>query len=134
MEVILDSNVLFRTLISQGEIVPLLFDEELKLFAPEKLKEELLNNKEEILAKSQLSEKEFQDLVDLLFSKIIFVPLKEYKEYLPKAKMILGKHEKDEDFIALCLFKKAKLWTYEKLLFDLGFGISTREIAEELGR
>ena len=40
MEAVLDSNVLFRTLISHGNIIALIFDSKLKLFAPEKLKEE----------------------------------------------------------------------------------------------
>ena len=134
MEVVIDANVLFRTLISSGEIVKILFNPELKIFAPEVLGNEFLNNKNEILSKSKLSEIEFDALASLLLEKIIFVPLDEYKEFLPKARSLLGKHAKDEDFIAVCLMKKAKLWTYEKLLFELSFGISTKEISEKLSR
>ena len=134
MEVVIDANVLFRTLISSGEIVKILFNSELKIFAPEVLGNEFLNNKNEILSKSKLSEIEFDALASLLLEKIIFVPLDEYKEFLPKARSLLGKHAKDEDFIAVCLMKKAKLWTYEKLLFELSFGISTKEISEKLSK
>src|SRR3989338_4782372 len=134
MEVVIDANVLFRTLISSGEIVKVLFNPELKIFAPEVLGNEFLNNKNEILSKSKLSEIEFNALASLLLEKIIFVPLDEYKEFLPKARSLLGKHAKDEDFIAVCLMKKAKLWTYEKLLFELSFGISTKEISEKLSK
>ena len=134
MEVVIDANVLFRTLISSGEIVKILFNPELKIFAPEVLGNEFLNNKNEILSKSKLSEIEFNALASLLLEKIIFVPLDEYKEFLPKARSLLGRHAKDEDFIAVCLMKKAKLWTYEKLLFEVGFGISTKEISEKLSR
>ena len=132
MEAVLDANVLFRTLISQGDIIKLLFDRRLVLFAPLKLKDEFLNNRADILAKSRLSESEFNELASLLFKKIIFVPLEEYGVFIPKAKELLGRHEKDEDFIALCLSKNLKVWTYESLLFEIGFGVSTKEISDNL--
>ncbi len=132
MEVVIDSNILFRTLISHGAILALIFDEKLHLFAPERLKEEFLNNREEILRKSTLSKEEFEELASLMFERLCFVPLESYKEFLPKAKELLGEHGKDEDFIALCLMKRLKLWTYEKRIFSIDYGISTREIATEL--
>ena len=132
MEVVIDSNVLFRALISNTKIAKLLFDERLKFFAPEKLKEEFLNNKDEILSKSKLSESKLDELAPLLFDNITFVSLDKYKKFVPEAKVLLSKHEKDEDFIALCLMKGLKIWTYENLLFKIGFGISTEEIEKEL--
>src|SRR3989338_4867853 len=132
MEAVLDSNVLFRTLISHGSITSLIFDPKLKLFAPEKLKEEFAKNREDVLSKSKLSESEFDELKALLFGEILFVPLSEYRKFLPKAKSLLGSHSKDEDFVALCLLKDCKIWTYEALLFDIGLGISTKQVAEEL--
>jgi predicted nucleic acid-binding protein len=132
VEVVLDSNVLFRTLISGGGIVELFFNNNLELFAPEKLKQELFKNKNEISAKSKFSEEEFNRLVSIISNIVTFVPLDEYREFLPKAKLLLGEHAKDEEFIALCLMKDVKLWTYETLLFEIGFGISTKQIAEKL--
>jgi predicted nucleic acid-binding protein len=132
MEVVLDSNVLFRILISQGQIIHLIFNDKLRIFAPLKLKEEFLKNQNEILSKSSLSREEFNELCAFIFDKITFIPLSEYKEFIPKAKEILRDHEKDEDFIALCLMKNIKLWTYESLIFSLGFAISTKEISDKL--
>jgi len=132
MEVVLDSNVFFRTLISHGEIIKLLFNPKLKIFSPYKLKEEFLKNKKEVLKKSKLSESEFNELTTLLFNNITFIHLDEYKQFLPKAKSILNKHTKDEDFIALCLLKNTKLWTYESLFFKLNFAISTKEISKKI--
>ena len=132
MEIVIDSNVLFRILISQGNIIELMFNTSLKIYAPQRLWEEFLNNEEEILAKSSLSKTDFQMLCSLLLKKITFVRLEEYKKFIPKAKKLLRYHEKDEDFIALCLLKHCKLWTYESRLFEIGFGISTKEIAKKL--
>ena len=132
MESVLDSNVLFRTLISHGTVITLIFNPNLKLFAPKKLREEFVKNKGDILSKSKLSESEFNELAALLLDEIVFVPLSKYKKFLSKAKSLLGSHDKDEDFVALCLLKSCKIWTYEALLFDIGFGISTKQLAKEL--
>jgi len=132
MEAVLDSNVLFRTMISGGKITLLFFNKDLTLFAPERLRMEFLKNKEEIIAKSSFSPQEFSELAFLLFKRINFVSLDEYREFIPEAKKLLSGHDKDEDFIALCLMKNLKLWTYEKLLFNIGFGISTSDISHQL--
>ena len=134
MDVVIDSNILFRTLISQGGIIELFFNNNLKIYAPQILWEEFSNHENEILSKSNLSKKDFQILSSLLFSSINLVSLEEYKEYLPKAKQLLEYHEKDEDFIAICLLKCCKLWTYESRLFEIGFGISTKEISSKINR
>ena len=129
MEVVLDSNVFFRTIISGGKTTTLFFNKDLVLFAPKKLQEEFFKNREEICAKSSFSPEEFNELAYLLFKRINFISINEYREFIPEAQKLLGSHEKDEDFIALCIMKKIKLWTYEKLLIDLGFGISTLDIS-----
>jgi predicted nucleic acid-binding protein len=75
VDVVLDSNVLFRILISQGDIVDLLFHPKLTIYAPKRLQEEFLSNRKEILSKSHISQREFDTLCFVLFSRIIFVPL-----------------------------------------------------------
>lgn len=132
MEVVLDSNVLFRTLISAGDILDLFFNDNLEILAPEKLKEEFLNNKEEMQEKSKLSESEFNELIFLIFERITWVPKQKYSAFISKAGQLLGEHSKDEDFIALCLAKSLKLWTYEELLFKIGFGVSTKQVSDNL--
>lgn len=84
------------------------------------------------MRKSGLSEPKFNELASMVFDIIEFVPLEKYKPFIPKARELLGGHEKDEDFIALCLLKGIKLWTYEELLFKIGFGISTKEVSKGL--
>lgn len=132
MDVVLDSNVLFRILISPGDIIDLLFDSSLTVYAPEKLRQEFLRNKTEVLEKSRLSSSDMQTLSTALFEQIIFIPLKEYKTFLPAAKHLLGTHEKDEDFVALALLKHCKIWTYETRLFSLDIGITTKQLSTAL--
>ena len=130
MNVVLDSNVLFRTLISQGNILEIIFNPKLHILAPKKLVEEFNNNKKEILFKSKLSESEFDILLKLLLENISFIELDEYKEFIPNAKQLLKEHLKDVEFVALALKLNCKVWTYELLLFEIGFGISTKELIE----
>ena len=132
VEVVLDANILFRVLISQGDILEILFNDALIVFAPERLKEEFLKHEEEIVEKSKLAREDVEALTSLIFNKVSLIPVSEYKSLLPKAKELLGRHTKDEDFVALCLLKRAKLWTYERLLFEIGVGISTKQIGETL--
>lgn len=134
MEVVLDTNVLFKTLINPDNILDLFFNDNLAIFAPEKLRDEFSNNRLEISRKSKLLEEEFNNFVFLVFERIEFIPKQEYSSFIPKAKQLLGNHDKDEDFIALCLAKDIKLWTYEDLLFKIGFGISTKEISTKLSK
>lgn len=132
MRVVIDSNVLFKTLISQGTIVNLIFDKNLELFAPEKLKEEFVNNKEEILSKSKLSETEFDELVSLLFGFINVVSLSEYKGFISEAKQLLREHIKDVESVALALKLNCLVWTYENIFFEIKLGISTKQISNKL--
>lgn len=134
MEVVLDANVLFRTLISSGDILKIIFNDKLQLLAPLKLKQEFLNNEQEISFKSKLPKEEFNFLSSLIFNRIKFIPLNEYKDSLSKAKQLLKEHTKDEDFIALCLSKDAPLWTYESRLFKTGLAISTKQLSKKLSK
>ncbi|MCX6665855.1 MAG: PIN domain-containing protein [Euryarchaeota archaeon] len=134
MEVVLDSNVFFRILISQGDILSIVFNESLLIFGPETLLKEFNNHKKELMRKSSLSAKAFNELAFLVFDIITFVPKREYISFIPKAKTLLGSHLKDVEFVALSLCKNCKIWTYENLLFDIGVGISTKQLCKELGK
>ena len=132
MQVVIDSNILFKVLISQGEIIKLVFNSELEIFAPLKLKEEFNKHKNEVLLKSKATKEKFELFSSLVFKRITFIPLEIYESYIPKAKELLGKHIKDEDFVALSLSKDIKVWTYEDLLFKKGIAISTKQISNAL--
>ena len=132
MEAVIDANVFFRILISEGDIVDIVFNPSLQLFAPERLKDEFLKHKEEIIEKAAFSKTEFDTVSSILLGRIEFVSLQEYKNQLSRAKELLEGHNKDEDFLALCLAKDCKLWTYEARFFKLGFAISTKELSKAL--
>lgn len=110
----------------------IVFNPKLRLFAPEKLKEEFLKHKEEIGARACFTKNELDIVVSLLLNRIHFVPREEYKNQLTQARELLKGHNKDEDFLALCLAKRCKLWTYETRFFKIKYAISTKELAHTL--
>jgi len=110
LDVVIDANVLFRILITGGDIVEVVFDPSLRIFAPERLKAEFLKHKNELIEKTALEGVEFDAVSSLLFSRIEFISLEEYKYQLQKAKAMLSGHNKDEDFLALCFAKECKFW------------------------
>jgi predicted nucleic acid-binding protein len=132
LKVVIDSNVLLRTLISGGNILELIFNNNLQLFAPKKLFEEFEKHKEEILLKSKFSEERFNLLFLLIFKRIRFIPYNEYKLFISESEQLLKGHAKDRHFVALALSKNIKLWTYEDLLFKIGIAISTKQISDKL--
>ncbi len=132
--VVVDSNILFRILISQGDILEIIFNPKTKLYAPFKLKEEFEKHKKELIQKTRLSEDNFEKLVGLIFKKISFIPIEQYETFIESARRLLKNHLKDEDFVALALSLKTKIWTYEDLLFKIGIGLSTKEIAQKLSQ
>jgi predicted nucleic acid-binding protein len=134
LEAVIDANVFFRILISEGDIVEIVFNPSLKLLAPERLKEEFLKHKEEMIKKTAFSRTEFDIVSRILLNRVEFAPIDEYKDYILKAKELLKGHDKDEDFLALCLAKGCKLWTYEARFFKSGHAISTKEISDALGK
>ena len=93
MEVVIDANVVFRMLISQGSIINILTHQDLDVYAPEQLQQEFHNHTAEIIKKSSLSIHDFEALTQFLFRRIRILPLKEYQSFLPKAKELLGEHE-----------------------------------------
>ena len=115
MQIISDANPLISILIKPSNSILLLFLEELELIAPELLFEEIGNNKGIIIEKSELTEKDVNDFINLLKNRIKIVPEEFFIGYREKAGNICP-HEKDITYFALALFLKCPIWSNEKKL------------------
>ncbi len=118
MNIVVDANELFSCIIAKGKKLDshttgIFFSDELKLFAPMKLLEELENNKEEVMRKSTFSEYEFATFIELLKLRISFIRLAEFVDKVSAAKD-LAPHLKDVQYFALALKLDAKIWSQEK--------------------
>ncbi len=118
MDIVIDANELFSCIIAKGKkldsrTIDIFFSDNVKLYAPMKLLEELEKNRDEIIQKSGLSEDEFTTFVELVKLRISFRPLREFTKEIDIAKE-LAPHLKDVEYFALALKLGAKIWSQEK--------------------
>ena len=134
MQIIADANPLISILIKPDRPILLLFLEELELVAPELLFEEIRDNKDMIIEKSKLTEKEVEDFIDVLKDRIKVVPEELFLNYREKAEDICP-HKKDITYFALALFLKCHIWSNEKRLKEQDYVkiYTTYELIELFG-
>ncbi len=115
MELVIDTNVVFSAIVKNSVSRHLLLHPDLILYSPEGLISELEEHREEIMRKSGLEEKRYDELMAIFLSKIKLVP----KEYIaPFLKEALGfsPDKDDSPFLALCLARGIPLWSNDKPL------------------
>ncbi|MBS3142054.1 hypothetical protein J4464_01565 [Candidatus Woesearchaeota archaeon] len=116
MEFIIDANILMSALIArEGRTYDLIFTERLKLFSVDKLLQELEKHRPEILAKSGLSEYEFDVFLAIISAKIEFVPYSEFEKFVPEAEKS-SPDPNDTEYFALALKLNCGIWSNDKKL------------------
>jgi len=141
MRIVVDTNIIFSAILNSqswiGQII-LCSDKKIKFYSPAYLKTEIRNNIQKIKKYSNLSDSEIDELISILYTRIIFIS----EEFMPKEILIkadeLTKDADNDDimFVALALHLKSKLWTGDKILMNTlrqkGFKrfITTKELRE----
>ncbi|MBI4139691.1 hypothetical protein HY483_01890 [Candidatus Woesearchaeota archaeon] len=115
MDIVIDANILFAILIKSGDTEQLLYQEDLRIYAPEFLFEEFLKYKNLIIQKTQRTEKEFKDILETIKKKIILVPNEETNIFIKEAEKI-SPDKKDTDYFAIALKLHCPLWSNDKQL------------------
>ncbi len=143
MKLIVDTNIVFSAILnSESWIGQILLHpgDSLTFFSPSFLRQEILNHKQRIKHFTKLSDKEIDELIHLIYSKIHFID----EELIPKEILLIADEltrEIDFDdavFVALTIQLNCKLWTGDKSLANFllknGFTkiISTNELKLKL--
>ena len=115
MRLVVDTNRLY-TFFWKGSLIRKLLSAGHEVFSPEFAIIELDKHKSEILEKSELSSKEFEELELRLKNIVKFVPFLEYAKQIPKAVSLIPTHLKDIDFVALALKLNASIVSDDKEL------------------
>ncbi len=118
LEFVVDANVLFSALLAKGITRSLIFNSELKLYAPEYLISELndhLKTDEELKKKLKQTNEETTKIIHELLYNIHVVPVSEYAPFAQKA-IEISPDEFDAPYFALALHLKIPLWSNEKKL------------------
>ncbi len=115
MQLVVDANPLISILIKPGKPLELLFTENLDLFAPALLFEEIEHNIDMIIRKSCLNEEEIHKFLQILKKRIKIISELEFISFREKAEEICP-DEKDITYFALALFLQCPIWSNEKRL------------------
>lgn len=115
MKIIIDANILFAALIRDNKSRSLLVSENLKLYAPEFILDELEKYKSEILRKTGKSAEEFERVLAVLKRRLNTTSLPELTPFMKKAED-MAPDQKDVAYLALALKLKVPVWSNDKAL------------------
>jgi len=118
MDIVIDANELFSSIIAKGKnknsrTIEIFFSEGVRLYAPFKIMDELQKNREEIITKSSFSASEYELFLRILKLRITFIQPDSFSEKIREAKN-LAPHQKDVEYFALALKINAVIWSEEK--------------------
>lgn len=114
LKFVVDSNILMAALLKDSITRELIFDDRLELFAPEFSLVEIrkLVQQPRIRRRLHLREVEVSELIELIVSRVRFVPEKLFDDFIKQA-MKWVTHEEDSPFMALSLALDAPLWSHD---------------------
>jgi len=115
MIIVIDANILFSALIKNSITAELIFNENLKIYAPEFIVEEFLKYEQEILKKIHRAKEEFITIMHQLKKIISVLPQEEYSAQMKEAKSI-SPDENDAMYFALALKLNCGIWSNDKRL------------------
>jgi predicted nucleic acid-binding protein len=113
MKFVADTNVLFSFFWKKSVTYKLLL--KLDIYSPEYALEEIKKYEKEIMKKTGLNKKQFNELRNELAIAVEFISIENYKDKLKEA-LKISPDENDIDFFALCLKLNIPLWSNDKLL------------------
>jgi len=117
MEIIVDANIFIAALLKNGATRKLLLNDELALYAPEYVIEEIFNHTQECEKKSHLPQSSLVELVKVLIieSKMIIIPKDELRQFIKKADEITPDPD-DVMYFAAALKQNIGIWSNDKAL------------------
>ena len=134
MRLVVDANAVFSMLIAFGnKSCDLLFLGLVDLSAPEYLLGEIWEHELEIIEKSCLKPAQVRDALELIASKVKFIPFPEYAPFILKAESICPDPD-DAEYFAVALSLHCPLWSNDKELKKQDFVkvLSTSELLQLL--
>ncbi|MGV8162880.1 MAG: PIN domain-containing protein [Candidatus Nanoarchaeia archaeon] len=138
MNIILDSNIIFSSLIKNSTTRKLILKNKELFILPEFVFEELNKHKSELLLKTRIASDEFQELFQSIISDINIVPKKYSDEHMLEAIRIVKDIDMgDASFIACALlYPDSIIWSDDKALKKQKEVkvLNTKEIIELLSR
>lgn len=109
---VLDTNILFSSLLKDSTARKIILSDIFELFAPEFLFTEINKHKRTILDKTGLGKNNFEFLLLLLQSHVAVVSFREFSGFLNEAEALMKNIDmKDAPFIALAIKLEIPIWS-----------------------
>ena len=133
MELIVDANILFASLIKNSTTAALLTRDDLLLFTPEFVLAEFRKHETEILSKTKRNSEDFRNFLRILESRIQLIAKEDVLKFIPKAKEICPDPD-DVPYFACALAKNCPIWSNDKRLKEQSevLIINTSELLSQL--
>ena len=118
MKIVIDSNILFSALIKDSITRRIILDYENQFLFPSYIFEEMEIHKTELITKSKMKEKDFEELLSLLLKKVIIIPNEVLLHYKKEAYQIIKDIDPDDVIFIACVlaFSDSVLWSDDKKL------------------
>ena len=115
MELVVDTNILYTYFWKDSFTKKIILSQDIKLHAPEFSLIEINKYKADIIKKTKISEKEFENSkIDIAIS-VNFMPEDKYSAFLKKS-LEISPDSDDIDFFSLCLKLNLPLWSNDSRL------------------
>lgn len=117
MELVLDANIIFAALIKESHARHIILTSGWSFYIPEFLFDEVRNNLNFLIKKTELPKEELKLLLSEFFirASIIPIPLPEFEKNMKEAEEICP-DPKDVQYFALALKFNIPIWSNEKIL------------------
>jgi predicted nucleic acid-binding protein len=115
MILIVDANILFSALIKNSVTAEMLVKEELYLFTPEFILDELHKYEDLLLKKTSRNKEEYNQILQQLKEIMTVIPKEEYSVFMKEAEEI-SPDNGDIMYFALALKMKCPIWSNDKRL------------------
>jgi len=112
-KIVVDTNAVAAALVREGISRQILLMSGISFFAPDFLKEELEEHKGIFLAKSGLSEEDYEKVMNVVFANIVQIPAGSYLAFKQKALELTHDHD-DWPFLALALCLSCPIWSNDR--------------------
>jgi predicted nucleic acid-binding protein len=118
LKIVINSNILFSALIKDSITRRIILDYEEQFLFPSYILEEMEKHKNELLTKSKMKQKDFEDLLRLLLQKVIIIPKELLLHYKNDAYHIIKDIDPDDViFIASAIaYSDSIIWSDDKKL------------------
>lgn len=118
MMIIIDSNILFSALIKDSATRKIILEYSGFFLFPEFIFEEMEKHKDELLKKSCMDEKNFNELLQLILKKVMIVPNDALYLYKKKALEIVKQIDPDDAVFIACalIYPGSIIWSDDRKL------------------